>query len=185
MTASQLYNRIYTLVRQIPPSRVTTCAASPRCTARTAGFAIAALPAGHDVPRQHEVADVLHRQDHAVGAVEPAGPAESVEPPQLVRDPADRLHGAVLADRAGDGQALVDGEVGELAGGALDPVGQRVGAWGHDALQEVIRVGGLVIRPGTPPDPNAHHHAGTTRMHPDPREGEAQNVFHFGLGQAF
>ncbi|MGH7559434.1 MAG: FAD-dependent oxidoreductase [Gemmatimonadales bacterium] len=32
-------------------------------------------------------------------------------------------------------------------------------------------IGRLVIEPGARPDPNAHHHAGTTRMHVDPREG--------------
>ena len=32
-------------------------------------------------------------------------------------------------------------------------------------------LGGDGKTPGTPPDPNAHHHMGTTRMHPDPRRG--------------
>lgn len=53
-----LYNRIYALVRQIPPGRVTTYGHIARqigCTARTVGFAMAALPAGHDVPWQRVI----------------------------------------------------------------------------------------------------------------------------------
>lgn len=55
---SPLYNRIYALVLQVPPSRVTTYGAIARrvgCTARTVGFAMAALPAGHDVPWQRVI----------------------------------------------------------------------------------------------------------------------------------
>lgn len=53
-----LYNRIYTLVRQIPPGRVATYGSIARllgCTARTVGFAMAALPPGHDVPWQRVI----------------------------------------------------------------------------------------------------------------------------------
>jgi methylated-DNA-protein-cysteine methyltransferase-like protein len=53
-----LYSRIYALVRRIPPGRVTTYGAIARlagCTARVVGFAMAALPAGHDVPWQRVV----------------------------------------------------------------------------------------------------------------------------------
>jgi len=32
-------------------------------------------------------------------------------------------------------------------------------------------VGRVRVSPDVPPDPNAHHHAGTTRMHPDPQHG--------------
>lgn len=32
-------------------------------------------------------------------------------------------------------------------------------------------LGRVRIREGTPPDPDAHHHSGTTRMHADPRRG--------------
>jgi methylated-DNA-protein-cysteine methyltransferase-like protein len=56
--ASPLYNRIYALVRQIPPGRVTTYGHLARqigCTARTVGFAMAALPAGHDLPWQRVI----------------------------------------------------------------------------------------------------------------------------------
>lgn len=57
-TASPLYGRIYDLVRRIPPGRVTTYGRIARqvgCTARTVGFAMAALPAGHDVPWQRVI----------------------------------------------------------------------------------------------------------------------------------
>ncbi|AJE02232.1 MGMT family protein [Geobacter pickeringii] len=56
--SSPLYNRIYTLVRKVPPGRVTTYGRIARqagCTARTVGFAMAALPAGHDVPWQRVI----------------------------------------------------------------------------------------------------------------------------------
>lgn len=49
-----LYTRIYALVRQIPRGRVATygqvAAMVGRCTARTVGFAMAAVPSGTDVP---------------------------------------------------------------------------------------------------------------------------------------
>lgn len=49
-----LYARIYALVRQIPHGRVATygqvAAMVGRCTARTVGFAMAAVPSGTDVP---------------------------------------------------------------------------------------------------------------------------------------
>lgn len=55
---SPLYSRIYTLVRQVPPGRLTTYGAIARrvgCTARTVGFAMAALPVGHDIPWQRVI----------------------------------------------------------------------------------------------------------------------------------
>jgi methylated-DNA-protein-cysteine methyltransferase-like protein len=57
-SAPHLYSRIYDLVRRIPPGRVTTYGAIARqvgCTARTVGFAMAALPAGHPVPWQRVI----------------------------------------------------------------------------------------------------------------------------------
>lgn len=48
-----LYDRIYQRVRQVPAGRVTTYGAVGRvvgCPARVVGFAMAALPTGHDVP---------------------------------------------------------------------------------------------------------------------------------------
>jgi methylated-DNA-protein-cysteine methyltransferase-like protein len=57
-TASPLYSRIYGLVRRSPPGRVATYGAIARvvgCTARTVGFAMAALPAGHDLPWQRVI----------------------------------------------------------------------------------------------------------------------------------
>lgn len=53
-----LYSRIYALVHQVPPGRVITYGTVARllgCTARTVGFAMAALPAGHDVPWQRVI----------------------------------------------------------------------------------------------------------------------------------
>jgi len=56
--ASSIYNSIYALVRQVPPGRVTSYGRIARqvgCTARTVGFAMAALPTGHDVPWQRVI----------------------------------------------------------------------------------------------------------------------------------
>lgn len=57
-TTNPLYCRIYALVQQVPPGRVTTygrIACLLGCTARTVGFAMAALPVGHDVPWQRVI----------------------------------------------------------------------------------------------------------------------------------
>jgi methylated-DNA-protein-cysteine methyltransferase-like protein len=56
-TAS-LYQRIYTLVKQIPPGYVSCYGCLGQkvgCTARTVGFALSALPAQNDVPWQRIV----------------------------------------------------------------------------------------------------------------------------------
>ncbi len=49
-----LYTRIYALVRRIPRGRVATygqvAVMVGRCSARTVGFAMAAVPSGPDVP---------------------------------------------------------------------------------------------------------------------------------------
>ncbi|RLB75353.1 MAG: cysteine methyltransferase [Deltaproteobacteria bacterium] len=55
---SPLYQSIYNLARQVPPGYVTTYGQIARlvsCTARTVGFAMAALPAGNDVPWQRVI----------------------------------------------------------------------------------------------------------------------------------
>ena len=55
---SPLYQSIYDLARQVPPGYVTTYGQIARlssCTARTVGFAMAALPAGNDVPWQRVI----------------------------------------------------------------------------------------------------------------------------------
>ena len=55
---SLLYQQIYHLVRQIPPGAVSTygrIGQSVGCNARTVGFAMAALPAGSDVPWQRVI----------------------------------------------------------------------------------------------------------------------------------
>jgi len=58
MPDERLYSRIYALARQVPPGFVTTYGEIARqlgCTARTVGFAMAALPTGHDVPWQRVI----------------------------------------------------------------------------------------------------------------------------------
>jgi len=53
-----LYSAIYSLVGKIPPGYVTTygqIAKAVGCTARTVGFAMAALPVGSDVPWQRVI----------------------------------------------------------------------------------------------------------------------------------
>ena len=53
-----LYQRIYTLVKQIPPGYVCSYGCLGQkvgCTARTVGFALSALPARNDVPWQRIV----------------------------------------------------------------------------------------------------------------------------------
>ena len=55
---SDLYQRIYRLVHQVPKGYVTTYGELGRqvgCSARTVGFAMAALPKGHDVPWQRVI----------------------------------------------------------------------------------------------------------------------------------
>ncbi|MEE4253901.1 MAG: MGMT family protein [Desulfuromusa sp.] len=55
---SPLYSSIYELVRKVPSGYVTTYGQIARlvgCTARTVGFAMAALPAGNDVPWQRVI----------------------------------------------------------------------------------------------------------------------------------
>ena len=56
--SSPLYQRIYDLVSQIHAGHVTTYGQLSRlvgCTARTVGFAMAALPNGSDVPWQRVI----------------------------------------------------------------------------------------------------------------------------------
>ncbi|MEA3362975.1 MAG: MGMT family protein [Thermodesulfobacteriota bacterium] len=55
---SPLYQSIYNRVRQVPPGYVATYGQIARlvgCTARTVGFAMAALPAGSDIPWQRVI----------------------------------------------------------------------------------------------------------------------------------
>ena len=51
--APSRYARIYALMRRIPPGQVASYGQLARlagCTARQAGYAMAAVPAGHDLP---------------------------------------------------------------------------------------------------------------------------------------
>jgi methylated-DNA-protein-cysteine methyltransferase-like protein len=53
-----LFERVYALLCQVPPGRVVTYGVLGRslgCSARTVGFALAALPAGHDLPWQRVI----------------------------------------------------------------------------------------------------------------------------------
>ena len=55
---NSLYQRIYTLVKQIPPGYVCSYGCLGQkigCTARTVGFALSALPTKNDVPWQRIV----------------------------------------------------------------------------------------------------------------------------------
>ena len=55
---SSLYQRIYSLIQQIPPGYVCSYGRIGRhlgCTARTVGFALAALPVRNNVPWQRVV----------------------------------------------------------------------------------------------------------------------------------
>ena len=49
---------------------------------------------------------------------------------------------------------------------ALERLRGALGGWLEDS-----GLGRVSIQAGARPDPNAHHQAGTTRMHPDPRHG--------------
>lgn len=54
----RLYRRIWQLVAEIPPGRVATYGQVARivgCTARVSGYAMAALPAGSEVPWQRVI----------------------------------------------------------------------------------------------------------------------------------
>jgi methylated-DNA-protein-cysteine methyltransferase-like protein len=59
MERRPLYEDIYSIVRQIPCGQVATYGQiahiSGRCTARMVGYAMAALPAGSDVPWQRVI----------------------------------------------------------------------------------------------------------------------------------
>ncbi len=55
---SSLYQRIYSLIQQIPPGYVCSYGRIGQqlgCTARTVGFALAALPASNNVPWQRVI----------------------------------------------------------------------------------------------------------------------------------
>jgi methylated-DNA-protein-cysteine methyltransferase-like protein len=64
-----LYQRIYAVVRQIPPGKVATYGQIAQivggCTARMVGYALSALPNGNDVPWQRVI--------NAQGKVSPHG----------------------------------------------------------------------------------------------------------------
>ncbi len=59
MSGRGLYERIYEIVRDVPPGRVASygqiASFLNRCSARQVGYAMSALPAGHDVPWQRVI----------------------------------------------------------------------------------------------------------------------------------
>ncbi len=65
----KLYDRIYAVIRQIPPGRVATYGQIAHlvggCSAQMIGFALAALPEGSDVPWQRVI--------NAKGRISPRG----------------------------------------------------------------------------------------------------------------
>ncbi|MCK5738813.1 MGMT family protein [bacterium] len=58
-SSDSVYQQLYDIVRQIPPGKVATygqiAGYVPRCTARMAGYAMAAVPFGSDVPWQRVI----------------------------------------------------------------------------------------------------------------------------------
>lgn len=57
-TTARLYERIYRLVRDIPPGQVASYGQIARlvgCSPRVAGYAMAAVPSGSDVPWQRVI----------------------------------------------------------------------------------------------------------------------------------
>ena len=68
---------------------------------------VALLDRRADLARQHQVAAVARRDQHALAAVESGLAADGEEALDLLVDAADRQHLAERADRAGDGYALL------------------------------------------------------------------------------
>ncbi len=87
----RLYSRIWELVAEIPPGRVATYGQIARlvgCTARVSGYAMAAVPAGSDVP--------WHRVINAKGEIsERKGGGGEARQKRLLREE------GVLFDRKG------------------------------------------------------------------------------------
>ena len=69
---------------------------------------LAVLHRLHHVLAQHQVLHVGPGDQHALLLVQPPGAADVEEALDLLVDAADRLHLALLVDRAGDGQRLPD-----------------------------------------------------------------------------
>ena len=90
---------------------------------------------------QHEVGDVGPGDEHALVAREAHGLADLEEALDLLVHAADGLHLAALVHRAGDGEALLDGDAGE--GGEQ---GVELGGGGAVALD--AGVGLLEDQPG-------------------------------------
>ena len=74
---------------------------------------LATLDGIRDVGAQHDVRDVGRRDHHALRAVEAARAADVEEALDLGGRATDRLYLAALVERAGDGDRLADGRLGE------------------------------------------------------------------------
>lgn len=81
MSQRPLYDHIYAVVREIPAGRVATygqvAAIVGRGTPRTVGYAMHALPSGHDVPWQR----VINRQ----GRTSPRADGDAVDQREILR----------------------------------------------------------------------------------------------------
>lgn len=89
------YERVYAIVRVIPAGKVATygqvASIVGNCTARMVGYALAALPAGYDVP--------WHRVINAQGKVSPRDHSESTAlQRQLLEDEGIRFNAAGKVD---------------------------------------------------------------------------------------
>jgi hypothetical protein len=81
-------------------------------------------------------------------------------------DPGRRVALGGALDRHGVPRIIVHWRWSREEQDGLERLRERLRDW-----FAVAGLGRLEWRLGTPPDPNAHHHAGTARMHPDPRSG--------------
>jgi hypothetical protein len=68
---------------------------------------------GDDILAQHQVLDIARWDDDALPAVETGNPTYVEEPFDLLVDAADCLDAAELVDGAGNGEGLLDRNIGE------------------------------------------------------------------------
>jgi len=81
-------------------------------------------------------------------------------------NPENRVILASRRDSLGVARAEVHWRWREEEQAGLERLRTSIARWLDEA-----GLGRVEVHPGLPPDPNAHHHAGTTRMHSDPRFG--------------
>jgi methylated-DNA-protein-cysteine methyltransferase-like protein len=89
-----LYEKIYSVVRQIPPGKVATygqiAKIVDRCTARMVGYAMAALPSNFDVPWQRVInhRGEISRRSHGDGSLRQR---KLLEKERIIFDPKGRV----------------------------------------------------------------------------------------------